>query len=281
MCLRVLLKSAMTAVASLALLPAIALAQATGLAGVVKDATGGVLPGVTVEAASPALIEKVRTATTDEQGQYKVIDLRPGQYVITFSLTGFATVVRQGIDLPAGFTATVNAELRVGAVEETITVSGSSPTVDVQSVRAQTVLSNSVLDSLPSQRSPQSFVPYIPGVVGGLGDIGRDTASVAIHGGRAGEANVAIDGVADHTFEGAGGGAFTYYLNQGSVQEVAVSTGGQSAENGVAGITTNLVPKDGGNTFSSDLVLAYSGQAVQSTNLTSALQAAGLTATNQ
>src|SRR5437870_9906994 len=105
----------------------VAWAQTTaGLTGVVRDASGGVLPGVTVEAASPALIEKVRTATTDEQGQYKVIDLRPGRYVITFTLTGFATVVREGIDLPAGFTATVNAELRVGAVEETITVSGSS-----------------------------------------------------------------------------------------------------------------------------------------------------------
>src|SRR6267142_1157497 len=166
MYLRVLLKSAMTAVASLALLPTLVLAQATGLAGVVKDATGGVLPGVTVEAASPALIEKARTATTDEQGQYKVIDLRPGRYVITFTLSGFTTVVREGIDLPAGFTATVNAELRVGAVEETITVSGQASTVDVQSVRTQTVLANDTLSSLPSQRSPQSYVPYIPGVVG-------------------------------------------------------------------------------------------------------------------
>ena len=282
MCLRVLLKSAMTAVASLALLPAVALAQATGLAGVVKDATGGVLPGVTVEAASSALIEKVRAVTTDEQGQYKVIDLRPGQYAITFTLTGFATVVREGIDLPAGFTATVNAELRVGAVAETITVSGSSPTVDVQSVRAQTVLSNSVLDSLPSQRSPQSFVPYIPGVVGGLGDIGRDTASVAIHGGRAGEANVAIDGANDHTFEGTGGGAgFTYYINQGSVQEVTVTTGGQSAEQAVSGITTNLVPKEGGNSLSGNLVVAYSDERVQARNLTDALRDRGLTATNR
>src|SRR6267143_5702824 len=282
MYLRVLLKSAMTALASLALLPTLALAQATGLAGVVKDATGGVLPGVTVEAASPALIEKVRTVTTDEQGQYKVIDLRPGRYVITFTLTGFATVVREGIDLPAGFTATVNAELRVGAVAETITVSGSSPTVDVQSVRAQTVLSNSVLDSLPSQRSPQSFVPYIPGVTGGLGDIGRDTASVAIHGGRAGEANVAIDGANDHTFEGTGGGGgFTYYINQGSVQEVTVTTGGQSAEQAVSGITTNLVPKEGGNSLSGNFVVAYSDQRVQARNLTNALLDRGLTATNR
>src|SRR6266853_25016 len=279
---RSLSRSAVTTVGLLALLSTSVWAQATGLAGVVKDNTGGVLPGVTVEAASPALIEKVRTVTTDEQGQYKVIDLRPGAYKITFSLTGFATVVRQGIDLPAGFTATVNADLRIGGVEETITVSGSSPTVDVQSVRAQTVLSNSVLDSLPSQRSPQSFVPYIPGVVGGLGDIGRDTASVAIHGGRAGEANVAIDGANDHTFEGTGGGAgFTYYINQGSVQEVTVTTGGQSAEQAVSGITTNLVPKEGGNSLSGNFVVAYSDENVQSSNLTDALRSRGLTATNR
>jgi Carboxypeptidase regulatory-like domain len=266
----------------LALLSTSVWAQATGLAGVVKDNTGGVMPGVTVEASSPALIEKVRTVTTDEQGQYKIIDLRPGAYKVTFGLPGFATVVREGIDLPAGFTATVNAELKVGGVEETITVSGQSPTVDVQSVRSQTVLSNSVLDSLPSQRSPQSFVPYIPGVVGGLGDIGRDTALVAIHGGRAGEANVAIDGANDHTFEASGGGGgFTYYINQGSVQEVTVTTGAQSAEQAVSGITTNLVPKEGGNSLSGQLVLAYSDENVQSSNLTDALRSRGLTATNR
>src|SRR4029077_15988552 len=124
---------AVSAVASawLALLPATLSAQATsGLAGVVRDATGGVLPGVTVEAASPVLIEKVRTVTTDEQGQYKIIDLRPGVYTVTFTLTGFNAVKREGIELPSAFTATVNAELRVGTVQETITVSGQAPAVD-------------------------------------------------------------------------------------------------------------------------------------------------------
>jgi hypothetical protein len=257
-------------------------AQDTGINGVVKDTTGAVLPGVTVEAASPALIEKVRSVTTDAQGQYKVIDLRPGAYIITFSLPGFSTVKREGIDLPAGFIATVNAEMRVGGVEETITVSGQSPTVDVASVRRQTVLSNDTLSSLPSQRSPQSFVPYLPGVVGGLGDIGRDTASLSIHGGRAGEANVAIDGANDHTFEGSGGGGgFTYYINQGSVQEVTVTTGGQSAEQAVSGITTNLIPKEGGNTFSSNIVLAYADENLQASNLSDKLRSQGLTATNR
>lgn len=259
-----------------------AAAQDTGLVGVAKDATGAVLPGVTVEAASPALIEKVRSVTTDEQGQYRIIDLRPGAYVITFSLPGFTTVRREGIDLQAGFTATVNGEMRVGGVEETITVSGQSSSVDVTTVRKQTVLSNDTLASLPSQRSPQSFVPYLPGVVGGLGDVGRDTASLAIHGGRPGEANVAIDGANDHTFEGSGGGGgFTYYINQGSVQEVTVTTGGQSAEQAVSGITTNLIPKEGGNQFSGNLVLAFANENLQASNLTDELRGRGLTATNR
>jgi hypothetical protein len=264
------------------LLSAAAYAQDTGLTGVVRDATGGVLPGVTVEAASPALIEKVRSVTTDEQGTYRIIDLRPGSYVITFALTGFTSVKREGIDLPAGFTATVNAEMRVGGLEETIVVSGQSSTVDITTVRRQTVLSNDTLSSLPSQRSPQSFVPYLPGVVGGLGDIGRDTASLSIHGGRAGEANVAVDGANDHTFEGSGGGGgFTYYINQGSVQEVTVTTGAQSAEQAVSGITTNLIPKEGGNQFSGNLVIAYADEGLQSSNLNDTLISRGLTATNR
>src|ERR1043165_3456280 len=96
--------------------------QAGGIAGVVKDTSGAVLPGVTVETASPALIEKVRTAVTDDQGQYKIIDLRPRTYSVTLALTGFSSVRREGIELPPEFTAGVNAELRVGSLQETVTV---------------------------------------------------------------------------------------------------------------------------------------------------------------
>src|SRR5438552_18782341 len=104
----------------LVLVPAVAFAQAS-ITGVVKDASGAVLPGVTVEASSPALIEKTRNVISDGEGLYKIVDLRPGSYVVTFSLSGFSTVKREGIELTAGFTATVNAELRVGAVAETVT----------------------------------------------------------------------------------------------------------------------------------------------------------------
>src|SRR5262244_2209497 len=130
---------------------AILLAPAAALA---QSATSGaVLPGVTVEAASPALIEKVRTVVTDDQGQYKIVDLRPGLYTVTFMLTGFNTVRREGIELTTGFTAQANAEMRVGALEETITVSGASPVVDAQNVRSQNVLSRAILDAVPTSRS--------------------------------------------------------------------------------------------------------------------------------
>jgi hypothetical protein len=127
--------------------------QASGIAGVVRDTSGGVLPGVTVEAASPALIEKVRSVISDGEGRFQIVDLRPGTYVVTFSLPGFNTFRRDGVVLTAGFTATVNAEMRVGALEETITVTGEAPLVDTQNVRQQTVVSGGQLSSIRFQRS--------------------------------------------------------------------------------------------------------------------------------
>src|SRR5207247_2285119 len=135
-----------------ALLSSAAFAQqtASGIAGTVRDASGAVLPGVTVEASSPALIEKVRTVVSNNEGRYNIVDLRPGTYAVTFGLTGFSTVKREGIELTAGFTATVNADLQVGAVAETITVSGATPLVDTQNMRKQTVMSKDLLDALPT-----------------------------------------------------------------------------------------------------------------------------------
>src|SRR5207247_11257686 len=139
------------ALALLALVPAMAVAQSS-IAGVVKDTTGAVMPGVTVEAASPALIEKVRNVVTDGQGLYRIVDLRPGTYSVTFSLTGFNTVKRDGLDLPSDFTATVNAELRVGTLAETITVSAEAPVVDVSSTVKNRVFANEVVEDLPTNR---------------------------------------------------------------------------------------------------------------------------------
>src|ERR1051326_3175392 len=137
---------------ALMLLPAsAAMAQAT-LTGVVKDPSGAVLPGVTVEASSPALIEKTRTAVTDGSGAYKIIDLRPGTYTGTFTLTGFGSVKRECIELTSAFTANVNADMKVGAVEETITVSGASPIVDTQNVVQKQTASREVMDALPTDQ---------------------------------------------------------------------------------------------------------------------------------
>jgi hypothetical protein len=131
--------------------PAIAWAQTSaGIAGVARDTTGAVLPGVSVEASSPALIEKARTAVTDGEGRYNIVDLRPGTYSVTFTLQGFSALRREGIELTTGFTATVNAEMMVGAVGETITVTGATPVVDVTNVSTQQVLRTETMNQLPS-----------------------------------------------------------------------------------------------------------------------------------
>src|SRR5881392_1188919 len=147
----------------LLLLPSSAYAQAA-ITGVVKDASGAVLPGVTVEAASPVLIEKVRSVVSDATGQYRVVDLRPGTYSVTFSLPGFSTVKRDGIELSGSFVATVNGDLKVGALEETITVTGETPIVDVQSAKVQQTVSKDVLAAIPSSRNAGGIQALIPGM---------------------------------------------------------------------------------------------------------------------
>src|ERR1044072_4690660 len=145
------------------LLPAAAYAQAA-ITGVVKDASGGVWPGVTVEAASPVLIEKVRSVVSDASGQYRIVDLRPGTYSITFSLPGFSTVKREGIELSGTFVATVNGDLKVGALEETITVTGETPVVDVQSAKVQQTVSKEIITAIPSSRNASGIQSLIPGM---------------------------------------------------------------------------------------------------------------------
>src|SRR6266436_2668283 len=138
--------------------------QVSGIAGVVKDSSGGVLPGVTVEAASPALIEKVRTVVTDGEGQYKIVDLRPGTYEVTFSLPGFGSLKRDGIELTANFTASVNADLKVGSLSETVIVSGQSPVVDVQNVATRNQISRETLDTVPTNKTLEAYAALTPGM---------------------------------------------------------------------------------------------------------------------
>lgn len=157
--------------------PIVASAQTSTVSGTVKDASGGVLPGVTVEAASPALIEKTRSTVTSGSGTYSILALRPGVYTVTFSLPGFGNVVREGVELTSDFTATINVDLKVGTLEETLTVTGESPIVDTQSITQRVVMTAEVREALPTGRNIQAVGIMIPGTtiaVGGGGALSRD-----------------------------------------------------------------------------------------------------------
>ena len=153
------------------LAPTLLYAQAqASITGSVKDTSGAVLPGVTVEASSPELIEKVRGAVTDATGQYRIENLRPGRYTVTFTLAGFSTVRREEIDIAGSATFAVNVELRVGTLEETITVTGESPIVDVQTARRESVVSRDVITALPTAGGYSSILSLAPGIEGGSQD---------------------------------------------------------------------------------------------------------------
>ncbi len=266
------------AVLALLAVPSIVLAQAE-ITGVAKDASGAVLPGVTVEAASPALIEKVRSAVTDATGQYRIIDLRPGTYSVTFTLTGFSTIKREGIELSGTFVATVNADLKVGALQETITVTGETPIVDVQSAKTQTTISRDVITAIPSSRSVGGLQAVIPGMTGlgivdngGIGG-GSGGSAGSLHGGRPSDSRTMADGL---NMGWAGANSNAAVLNAAGAQEVVLSTSGGLGEAETAGVTLNVVPRDGGNTFSGTASYSGANGSMQASNYTQALKDAGL-----
>src|SRR5262245_1067427 len=211
-------------VLSVVLVPSMVFAQAS-ITGQVKDSSGAVLPGVTVEAASPALIEKVRSAVSDSSGQYRIEDLRPGTYTVTFSLTGFSVFKREGIELSGSFTAVVNAEMRLGALEETIVVTGESPIVDVQSARRRLTLGSDGIRSIPTIRNYNGVVLLVPGVVTNTNDVptGATTTQFPIHGGLNNEGRLMIDGLNIGT--PVGGNQPTGYITDiGNAQESTFTT---------------------------------------------------------
>src|SRR5262245_44234430 len=278
-------KLGVAALVSMRLLSSPAWAQDAGIAGVVKDSSGGVLPGTTVTAASPVLIERERTVVTDSEGRYVITQLRPGVYTVTFTLPGLSTVVREGIQLSAGFTANVDAELRVGGVAETITVTGASPVVDVQNVRRQTVVTNELLDALPtSSKSLGTMVTLTLGMTG-VGDVGgsyqvEPGQDVVSGGGRfhgKGGSKVSYDGMGMENSSGNN----SYQLNAASVEEMVISTSGISADTNADGIVVNIVPKEGGNSFRTTISGMYANSSMEATNLTDELRARGLTTANK
>jgi hypothetical protein len=261
------------------LLPSAAHAQAA-ITGVVKDASGGVLPGVTVEAASPALIEKARSVVTDDAGQYRIVDLRPGTYSVTMSLPGFSSVRREGIELSGNFVATVNADLKVGTLEETVTVTGESPIVDVQSTRVQQIIDRDVLSAIPSSRSAGAIQALIPGM-NADGDSGGFSGSLqggasSIHGGRGNDSRILADGNNMGWAGGSGGGGNMPQV--ATSQEVVMTTSGGLAEAETGGVIVNVIPREGSNTFSGQFNFSGSNGALQGSNYTQALKDAGLQA---
>ena len=260
--------------------PAAAYAQAS-ITGVARDTSGGILPGVTVEAASPALIEQVRTAVTDGTGQFRIQTLRPGIYTVTFTLPGFAVVQREGIELAGTFTATVNAELRVGTLEETITVTGETPVVDVQSTVQQRVMGREILDTIPTGRAEFNLGVLIPGVTTGQGhDVGGAGGQLAypaltIHGSASADQQNSMNGVNVGIFA-ASGGYSVIRMNYAATQEVTMNTSAADAEFATGGVRMNRIPRDGGNTLNGTFFGSFATSEMQADNLTQDLKDRGL-----
>jgi len=246
---------------ALVLLPSSVYAQAA-IAGVVRDASGGVLPGVTVEASSPALIEKVRTAVSDGTGQYRIEDLRPGSYVVRFTLGGFSTVSREGVELTGSTTATISIDMRVGAVEETITVTGETPVGDTQGSKRQTVLTNEVINAIPSAGSYNALLVLVPGLFGGQQDVSTgpcNSCTFSAHGtllsgGRANsEARLLVDGISIAVPQA---GGTNYLTDPRNSQEVNFTISGSLGEVESGGPVMNIVPKSGGNKLSASAFMS-------------------------
>jgi Carboxypeptidase regulatory-like domain len=262
---------------ALLVVPTAVYAQAS-IVGTVKDASGAVLPGVTVEASSPALIEKTRTVVTSGTGQYSIENLRPGTYAVTFTLTGFATAKREGIELTGSFTATVNTDMKVGAVSETVTVSGEAPVVDVTSAKAQQVITGSTVNEIPTSRQYGGLIALVPSINVQGNDVGGAQGGVfnvfQVHGGRRNEGQVQVDGMSAG-YQGMG--VSSYVTEVGNAQEVVFSLSGGLGEANTGGPQMNIIGKQGGNRFAGNFFINGTGSALQGTNLTPELQAKGLT----
>jgi hypothetical protein len=266
------LKGLLLVLACLVIVPSAAFAQAS-LAGVVKDTSGAVLPGVTVEASSPVLIERSRTAVTDASGLYRIVDLRPGTYLVTFTLAGFTTFKRDGVELSGAFTATINADLKVGAIAETITVTGETPVVDVQNTRRETVIRADVIQAIPATRAYGSLLNAMPGVTvdtNGLATSPTMTFFTA-HGGNTNEGRMSINGL---TVAAAfnGGGVSSLVYNTTDLDEVTMLVSGGLGESETGGPAMNLVPRSGGNRFAGQAFFSSAGDWSRGDNIDDTLR---------
>ncbi len=270
-------QSSWLALAVLLLLwPGVAAAQ-SAIAGAVRDSTGGVIPGVTVEAASPALIEKVRSATTDGQGRYSIVDIRPGVYTVTFTLTGFQTVRREGVEVAANVTVPISIELQVGTVAETITVTGATPVVDLQRAGQSAVLNREVLDTLPNARNYITAGIIMPGLRStgpNMGGAGSLISTYLMARGRDNKENtMEVDGLDGRSSRGDGQQPITNYT---MAQEVTYQTNAVSAEASGGGLRISMVPREGGNNYAGELYAGGMNNNWQANNITQELKDKGL-----
>src|SRR5215510_1553144 len=269
-------------------LPSASSAQVLGtITGAVKDASGAVLPGVTVEASSPVLIEKVRSAVSDGSGQYRIVNLPPGTYTVTFSLPGFTTLRREGVAVSINITTSVDADLRIGDLKETVTVSGEAPVVDVQSTAQTTVADARTFKELPSGGSWVNIAQLIPAInsaffgvrdVGGLqGD--QTGTQVSVHGGLPGDGVSMIDGMRIGNMY-LSSNLTNMSLSALIYDEVNISFSGQTPESGTNGVIMNAIPKSGGNEFHGSLLANGSAPSLQGSNVTDRLRSRGTTTTD-
>jgi hypothetical protein len=275
-------KNVLIAVGALLLLGAEARTQTLGSAivGVVRDQSGGVLPGATVEISSPALIGGVQSVVTDGQGQYRVVDLRPGTYTISCTLPGFQTVRIEDVTLRASFTATINIELAAAGIEETITVSGASPVVDVRTNVSERSIDQTLLEEVPTSRGIFAVAALVPGMTTNIPDVGgsetHQLTRLSVHGSEDRDVSFNSDGL-DITGNNGNGGIGVTYYNQALQEEVSVQSKALPAEIGGGGIYLNMVSKDGGNQYKGSLFLSYTGDALQSNNVSDEQRALGMT----
>src|SRR5712671_5552024 len=242
----------------------------SAIAGEVRDSSGAVLPGVSVDAASPALIEGSRSVVTDGSGGYRIENLRPGEYTVTFSLTGFRTVKREGISLPTSFTAQVNVELSLGQLQESVTVSGESPLVDVRSSVSQSVMSREKLDTIPTGRDPFAVGQLIAGVTTSTPAVGgtqvMQQPTLQVHGSSNNDNVFMVDSVQIQHI-GFGGNQTGFYFNDGLMEEISYQTSSLAAEAPVGGVQINMIPHDGGNTFHGTIFSTGANDRMQADNL--------------
>jgi hypothetical protein len=234
----------LVASALLLFLPITAHAQ-SAFSGVVRDASGAVLPGVTVEAASPVLIERARSVVTDGEGRYTIVDLRPGTYKLSFTLTGFTTAIRDAIELPGNTTVPINIDLKVGALEESVTVSGQSPLVDVQNAQRTEVVPRDVLDALPTTRNMQSVGSIVPGVRLSRPDVGgsqgMEQTYMRTHGADDRHTSMQVDGMIVNS--SMGDGNIQAYNDDALAQQVVFQTSALPAEVAAGGVRVQHDPE--------------------------------------